>query len=378
MRVRDGGGAVGARGTAVVGRRHGDAPAGVTPAGARALVAVVARALGLERVVLLAQDTPESPLVPLAVHGAPEPPPLRAGAEPGGGPWSLILPLPAVGTAGLLLLARAGGAPLPPADRRLAEQLADCAAGVIGHARMVADRDDARKLLARADRLAALGTLAAGVAHEIRNPLVSVRTFIQLLPERLHDEEFRTGFRDLALGEIERICSLINDLLAFSRSAPVQREPTDLNDLVGQIARLLDAEARRCDVAVGCTLDPTLPLVVVDDAQVKQVLLNVILNAIQACDARGQVEIRTARSGPWCVVAVADTGPGVSPEHQAHMFEPFFTTKDAGSGLGLFIAHQIVGGHDGHITVESRPEGGALFTIHFPLAARGEDGRDEH
>ena len=91
----------------------------------------------------------------------------------------------------------------------------------------------------RSDRLSALGILAAGVAHEIRNPLVSVRTFIQLLPERLADEEFRTGFRDLALGEIERICGLINDLLAFSRPAPAQREPTDLNELVAQILSLI-------------------------------------------------------------------------------------------------------------------------------------------
>src|SRR5256886_6994000 len=113
---------------------------------------------------------------------------------------------------------------------------------------MAADLARSRELLARADRLAALGMLAAGVAHEIRNPLVSVRTFIQLLPERLADEEFRTGFRELALGEIERICALINDLLAFSRPAPAERERTDLNELVAQIARLLEAEARPPDV----------------------------------------------------------------------------------------------------------------------------------
>ncbi len=357
------------QGTAAVRRRQTEASGGDAPAGARALIAMAARALELERAALLAQDAVDAPLVALATHGPVRLGPVLPGDDPGDGPWSLALPLSAAGSAGLLLLGRAGGAALAGDDLRLAEELAHCAAGVIGHARMVADRDHARQLLARADRLAALGTLAAGVAHEIRNPLVSVRTFIQLLPERLHDEEFRTGFRDLALDEIERICGLINDLLSFSRPAPVQREPADLNGLIVQIVRLLDAEARRLDVAITCTPDPSLPLVVVDEAQVKQVLLNVVLNAIQACDGPGKVTVQTTRIGDECVVTVVDSGPGMSAEQQAHVFEPFFTTKDAGSGLGLFIAHQIVAGHGGRITVDSGADGGAVFAIHFPLGA---------
>src|SRR5439155_1479789 len=127
------------------------------------------------------------------------------------------------------------------------------------HGRMAADLASSRELLARADRLSALGMLAAGVAHEIRNPLVSVRTFIQLLPERLGDEEFRTTFRDLALAEIERICGLINDLLAFSQPAHAQVDPADLNDLVAQIVRLLAAEARTHAPTVPHAANPALP-----------------------------------------------------------------------------------------------------------------------
>src|SRR5207247_156533 len=183
---------------------------------------------------------------------------------------------------------RAGGAPLTPAERALAAGVADALAQLVASERQAAELRQTRELLGRADRLAALGMLAAGVAHEIRNPLVSVRTFIQLLPERLADEEFRTGFRELALGEIERICALINDLLAFSRPAPAERERTDLNELVAQIARLLEAEARRRDVAVSFHGEPDLPQVVVDEAQVKQVLMNLLLNALQACCARGR------------------------------------------------------------------------------------------
>jgi len=240
--------------------------------------------------------------------------------------------------------------------------------------RQAAELRHTRELLGRADRLSALGMLAAGVAHEIRNPLVSVRTFIQLLPERLADEEFRTEFRELALGEIERICALINDLLAFSRPAPTERAPTDLNELVAQIARLLEAEARRRDVAVAFHGEADLPRVVADEAQVKQVLMNLLLNALQACGSHGSVEITTRseeeRGERWCTVTIADSGAGIPPEHVEQIFDPFFTTKDAGSGLGLFIARQIVTEHGGHITTAPRPGGGTAFTIHFPLRPR--------
>ena len=338
----------------------------------RAFLEVVVRALGLERAALFLETSPGSALVPVATHGVGELPPCEPDADAPGGPWGLVLPLrsgPRV--AGLLLLAPPGGGALPPAEEELAGRLAEGAVLLFEHSQLAADLARAHELLARADRLSALGTLAAGVAHEIRNPLVSVRTFIQLLPERLGDVEFRTTFRDLALGEVERICGLINDLLAFARPAPARVEPTDLNELVGQIVRLLDAEARKHGVAVACLSDPLLPLVTVDEAQVKQVLMNVILNAIEACGAHGRVEITTRSEagpeGPSCVVAVADSGRGIAPEHLEQIFDPFFTTKDAGSGLGLFVAHEIVTHHGGAITAAPRAEGGTVFTIHFPV-----------
>ena len=184
-------------------------------------------------------------------------------------------------------------------------------------------------------------------------------------------------YNAVALGEIERICGLINDLLAFSRPAPAEREATDLNDLTAQITRLVDAEARRRDVTVSCHADPSLPLVVVDHAQVKQVLMNVILNAIQACPPHGTVDVRTRTEETggrrWCTIAVVDSGSGIPPEHLEHIFEPFFSTKDAGSGLGLFIARQIVAAHGGEIRAAAGPAGGSEFTIQFPLEPRLAD-----
>jgi len=342
---------------------------------AGALVTLLARALHLERAVLLMEEVPGGALVAVARHGGAHIDRLQRDEPPEGGPWSSAIPIRSGADAtGLLLLARAGGAPLAPRDLALAQQLAEGAARLAEHGRMAADLASSRELLARADRLSALGLLAAGVAHEIRNPLVSVRTFIQLLPERLSDEEFRTTFRDLALGEIERICGLINDLLAFSRPAPAQRDPTDLNDLVGQIVRLLDAEARKHGTTVAYAENPELPRVVVDESQIKQVLMNVVLNAIQASGRRGPIEVKSQherRGGElWCVVEVADTGPGIQPEHRDHIFDPFFTTKAGGSGLGLFIAHRIVTQHGGYLRTAARPTGGTIFSIHLPVRTR--------
>jgi len=356
----------------VAGGRRRSVPAEAsTPA---ALLQVLARALDLERAVLLVQEPGADVLVPVARVGAVRLGPVAAGARPGGGPWTAEVPVVVDGApVGLLCLARRGGVRLAAADRALADRVAEGAGQLVWHHRASADLARARELLARADRLAALGTLAASVAHEIRNPLVSVRTFIQLLPERLADEEFRTNFRDLALGEVERIVALINDLLSFSRGAPAQYEPTDMNELVGQIVRLLDAEARRQDVELTASVDAALPLVRVDDAQVKQVLMNVVLNAIQACAPRGRVAVTTAAEPPWCVVAVLDSGAGIAPENAERIFEPFFSTKETGSGLGLFIAREIVARHGGDIRAARRREGGSVFSIRLPLPARTED-----
>jgi signal transduction histidine kinase len=353
------------------GRRRGLTAEPSTPT---ALLQVLARALDLDRAVLLVQEAGGETLVPVARIGAVRLAPVAPGTSPGGGPWTAELPV-VVDDApiGLLCVARRDGARLAAADRTLAARVAESAGQLVWHQRASADLARSRELLARADRLAALGTLAASVAHEIRNPLVSVRTFIQLLPERLADEEFRTNFRDLALGEVERICALINDLLAFSRPAPAQYEPTDLNELVGQIVRLLDAEARRQDVELAATVDAELPLVPVDDAQVKQVLMNVVLNAIQASHPRGRVEVTTGAEAEWCVVSVVDSGAGIPPENAERIFEPFFSTKETGSGLGLFIARQIVAQHGGEIRADRRPEGGSVFSIRLPLEARTED-----
>jgi signal transduction histidine kinase len=344
-----------------------------------AFIALLVRALDLERVLFLVADTPGRPLRCVGAHGPVSREPVPFDGVPPGAPWSASFPIDFAGrVGGLLLLGRSNEAPLEAGDYALARQLAAGAGAILESAGLAADLEHARTLLQRADRLSALGTLAAGVAHEIRNPLVSVRTFIQLLPERVDDEEFRTSFRELALKEIERICELITDLLAFSRPSPADREPSDLNQIASQIVRLLDPEARKRDVAITAEFASHLPIVVVHEAQIKQVLMNVVLNAIQACAGRGTVSVVTRATGrDAAVVEIADTGAGIAPDLRDQIFDPFFTTKDNGSGLGLYIAHRIVTEHGGTIQVRPHDDRGTVFTITFhadperPHGARG-------
>ena len=147
--------------------------------------------------------------------------------------------------------------------------------------------------LRRADRLSSLGLLTAGLAHEIRNPLVAIRTFTQLLPERYDDAEFREGFQGLALKEVDRICGLINDLLSFARPSKPNVSPENLNDVVDNIARILETQAKEKGVAIAREFGDDLPKVWIDREQMKQVFMNLILNAIQAMQEGGSISIST-------------------------------------------------------------------------------------
>jgi len=227
-------------------------------------------------------------------------------------------------------------------------------------------------ILRRADRLSSLGLLTAGLAHEIRNPLVAIRTFTQLLPERYDDAEFREGFQGLALKEVDRICGLINDLLSFARPSRPNVAQENINNVVDGIARILETEAKEKNVEIKRNFPAKLPSVWIDREQMKQVFMNLILNAIQAMKGGGSISIATRpyakdQGGQFVQVEIRDTGVGIPKENIDHIFDPFFTNKDEGSGLGLSISHQIVQEHGGHITVESKVGVGTAFFINIPI-----------
>lgn len=229
-----------------------------------------------------------------------------------------------------------------------------------------------KDLIRRADRLSSLGMLTAGLAHEIRNPLVAIRTFTQLLPERYQEPEFRNKFQALALKEVDRICGLVNDLLSFARPTVPNVSAENVNEIVESIVRILETEAKEKEVQIYRRLATHLPKIFIDKEQIKQVSMNVILNALQSIEGRGVVEVSTRPftkngSEQYVQIEVRDSGVGIPEKDLEDIFNPFFTTKKDGSGLGLSISHQIVQEHGGYIVVESQVGKGTTFFINLPV-----------
>jgi signal transduction histidine kinase len=258
-------------------------------------------------------------------------------------------------------------------DLEVLSALTNQAAVAIENARLYQNLKQSQRVLQRADRLSSLGMLTAGLAHEIRNPLVAIRTFTQLLPERYQDTEFRCNFQSLALKEVDRICGLINDLLNFARPSAPNVAAEDINEIVQNVARILETEAKEKDVRIAFDLASNLPKIFVDKEQMKQVFMNVILNAIQSIDGGGVVEVFSrafSQGAPhqYVQVGIHDSGVGIPQKDLENIFNPFFTTKKGGSGLGLSITHQIVQEHAGYMYVESQLGQGATFFINLPVS----------
>jgi signal transduction histidine kinase len=270
-------------------------------------------------------------------------------------------------------------------DLDLLGTLAAQASIALENARLYEELKRSQEIIRRSDRLSALGTLAAGIAHEVRNPLVSIQTFFQLAPDRLHDEEFLTRFLDLTANEVKRIATLIDELLSFARSPTRALQATDLNEIAERVVTLLEGEAHKARVSLTHVLTPALPSVLADADQIKQVLLNIVLNALQATPPNGSVTVISraveVQHEPFGQLEIRDTGVGIAADALESIFNPFYTTKDKGTGLGLTIAHQIITEHGGVLTAESVEGQGTSFFIGLPAAVqtgaaerRGEDG----
>lgn len=236
----------------------------------------------------------------------------------------------------------------------------------------------------RADRLSSIGTMAAGMAHEIKNPLVSIKTFTQLLPSRYDDEDFRNTFSAVVPVEVERINTIVTRLLDFARSKPVKFDAQNLRSIVEGVLTLVENETRKDRITVEAEW-PDRPIEVFgDEHQLHQMFLNLVLNAIEALRATegGYLHIQSQidsmhvyREGQTtlfdaeCVrVSVTDTGCGIDPDNIKYLFNPFYTTKLEGSGLGLAVVHGIVTDHGGHIDVTST-SGETAFVVTLPLAS---------
>lgn len=224
----------------------------------------------------------------------------------------------------------------------------------------------------RTDRLALLGTLTAGLAHEIRNPLVSIKTYFQLLPERYDDRDFRERFQKVAAREVDRISRLVEDLLVFARPSNPRFQSINPHDLLREVITLIESTADQRHVALELDLDDEgYGEILCDPEQIKQVLLNICHNAFDAVNGPGALSFRTRfDSGPegtgFLHIGIEDSGAGMSEAEIEKLFTPFYTTKPSGTGLGLAISKQIVEEHLGSVSVESRPGQGSTFHIHLP------------
>ena len=222
------------------------------------------------------------------------------------------------------------------------------------------------------ERMVALGQLVSSVAHELTNPLTSILGYAQLLRRR--DGQGRQEDVQHILQEAERASRIARNLLQFARGAPSERAAVELNDVVRRALALRSYELGLGEIEIELELDPHLPPVLGDAAQLQQVLLNLVVNSEQAIQhgrGRGHIRLRTRRvSGDRLAVDVVDDGPGIAPEALPHIFDPFFTTKPAGvgTGLGLSIACGITHDHGGTVAVDSRPGCGAAFTVELPVS----------
>ena len=226
--------------------------------------------------------------------------------------------------------------------------------------------------VAQSERLASLGMLAAGVAHEVNNPLGGILALTALTAEDLRKDDPNRENLEEVIRQTERCRDIVKGLLEFSRQSKGQAEAVDLNRVLEDTLSLIGKQALFFNINVVCQLEPELPPVVADRSQFQQVFINILMNAVQAMNERGTITIKTRRQSAdnFVEVAISDTGRGIPPEDIGRIFDPFFTTKvgGQGTGLGLSIAYGIVTTHGGSISVQSEVGKGSTFTIRVPAA----------
>ena len=228
------------------------------------------------------------------------------------------------------------------------------------------------------EKLAAIGELAAGVAHEIRNPLSSIKGFARFLAHSLSDRTQEKEYAEIIAKEVDRINSVVNDLLTFARPLEPELALTDVLKLAEHSVRLVETDARSRDIKIRSKINPDLNSFFLDANQITQALLNLMLNALQEVDNGGVIVVGADvnESGTRLDIWVEDDGPGISQDKKKKIFDPFFTTREKGTGLGLAIVHKIVENHRGEIRVESPLPGntrGCRFTMTLPVASPGID-----
>jgi two-component system sensor histidine kinase HydH len=230
-----------------------------------------------------------------------------------------------------------------------------------------------REAVKRKEKLAAIGGLAAGVAHEIRNPLSSIKGMASYFRNKFQSESEDSNAAEIMIKEVDRLNRVISELLEFARPTKVDLKPTDISAVLDHSVRLIGQDADAKNIKIDLETNNNLPDALVDSDRFTQCLLNLYLNSIQSMPSGGNLTVSSDYDGEKLVkVTVRDTGLGIPEEDINHIFDPYFTTKAKGTGLGLAVLHKIIEAHDGKINVHSTFEKGTVFTISLPVAVVNE------
>jgi two-component system sensor histidine kinase HydH len=231
-----------------------------------------------------------------------------------------------------------------------------------------------RREIERSRRLASVGRLAAGVAHEIRNPLSSIKGFATYFKERYQDKPQDQQTATIMIQEVDRLNRVVSQLLEFARPINIKPQPTNLNSLIDDSIKLIENQAGQKDIAIKTVISNPVPEIMIDPDRLNQVLLNFYLNAIESIDTGCElkVELSSNSETEGMAIKISDTGCGITPEDLPKIFDPYYTTKSSGTGLGLAIAHNIIEAIGGQIVVESRPGRGTVFRIILPEPTKDE------
>ncbi|HEB64316.1 MAG TPA: response regulator [Chloroflexi bacterium] len=280
----------------------------------------------------------------------------------------------------LLLAARnPENPPFSEADLELLVVLAHQAAAALENARLYAELraylrqvEESQQLLLQAEKMATAGRLTASIAHEINNPLQGVRNCLHLASRAELSEMERAEYLQLGREELDRLMTTVQRMLEFYRPSAVERSAVDLHALIERVVKLLHREMEQQNIRLHLSLSEDLPRPWAVRDQIQQVLLNLVLNAVEAMPEGGDLHIETRYNHDEVHITVADSGPGVPPHLRGQIFEPFFSTKDDGSGLGLTVCDGIITAHGGRLELLDSPDGGAHFLIALPLHSSEE------
>lgn len=229
----------------------------------------------------------------------------------------------------------------------------------------ITELETLRTELSHVERLSLVGQMAAGITHEIRNPMAVVRGFLQLMREKSPsnlDHYYR-----IVMEELDRANGIINDFLSLAQNRPVESEKCNLHDIIMELSPLLWADANLRGQTIEIRLSELVPPLLLNAKEIKQLILNLSRNAMEAMGTKGQLTLETKLTEFGVELLVTDTGPGISPNQQEKLFEPFYTTKEKGTGLGLALCLSIVERHGGKISVHSEQGIGTSFTVFFPF-----------